>query len=258
MSPVLFPSQISSTNSIAFLGNDNLTFKRFSDGTLSVVAGHDFTDLMKGINDTPPSSTTPTSGPRKKGAKHKMSRQDKINEDDVNFSTGVWTTNSMNRMLNNTDGTNLNFQYMTPSPTITATTATTTSSSNDTNNNNNSNTLIRSNGKNLIANSSAIKLLEEEDPPSKQVRADYSLLFTFACPKELWCTRIILCTSERIIQTVVGNRYFIARLNSRERRTSMNQGRETSNVNYRAQGFPKDVGNFKSFKYMSNIRIKFC
>lgn len=95
-------------------------------------------------------------------------------EEDINFSTAVWTTSNMNKLLGNNESANIEFQYLTPS-TTTATTPTNHSTSSSADGNNTLRHLQRvqsQNNKNLMANNSTIKLLpddEDEDKPCKQV-----------------------------------------------------------------------------------------
>lgn len=103
---------------------------------------------------------------QKKALKHKML------EEDINFSTAVWTTSNINKLLGNNESANIEFQYLTPS---TATTPTNNSTSSSADGNNTLRHLQRvqsQNNKNLMANNSTIKLLaddEDEDKPCKQV-----------------------------------------------------------------------------------------
>lgn len=121
--------------------------------------------------DQPPKMTKRQ---QKKAAKRAML------EEDINFSTAVWTTSNMNKLLGNNESANIEFQYLTPS-TTTATTPTNNSTSSSADGNNTLRHLQRvqsQNNKNLMANNSTIKLLpddDEEDKPCKQVSAFLNL-----------------------------------------------------------------------------------
>lgn len=205
---------MSSVQSISFLANDNLTFQRFSDGVSVPSSGREFSDHLKSRteplataamrghgNVNLAKSATTTTGPReldaasdleyrmglhqpmppppppltkrqqKKAAKRAMLGEDEV---DINFSTAVWTTSNMNKLLGNNEAANIEFQYLTPS-TTTATTPTNNSTSSSADGNNTLRHLQRvqsQNNKNLMANNSTIKLLpddDEDDKPCKQV-----------------------------------------------------------------------------------------
>lgn len=105
----------------------------------------------------------------KKGSQFGM-----LEEDNINFSTAVWTTSHVNKLLGNNESANIEFQYLTTPSTTTATTPTNNSSSSTDGGNNTLRHLQRvqsQNNKNLMANNSTIKLLpdDEDDKPSKQV-----------------------------------------------------------------------------------------
>lgn len=195
---------MSSVDSISFLANDNLTFQRFSDGvsvprdqhlqsspsakTTTAMRGHNNVNLAKGGGTVDETDNRHQQHPsdfglgRPKLTKKQMKRA--MLEEDINFSTAVWTTSNMNKLLGNNESANIEFQYLTPS-TTTATTPTNNSTSSSADGNNTLRHLQRvqsQNNKNIMANNSTIKLLpddEDDDKPSKQVSGEMGELFAF-------------------------------------------------------------------------------
>lgn len=178
-------------NSISFLANDSLTFPRFSGGvTVPTTSGdhpdsrRDPRDEMRGratVNLAKSAETVATdtnnSPPKMSKRQQKKASKKAMLEEDINFSTAVWTTANMNKLLGNNETANIEFQYLTPS-TTTATTPTNNSTSSSADGNNTLRHLQRvqsQNNKNVLANNSTIKLLsddDDEDKPCKQVSVD--------------------------------------------------------------------------------------
>ena len=91
-------------------------------------------------------------------------------EEDINFSTAVWTTSKINKLLGNNENANIDFKYLTPS-TTTATTPTNQSTSSSTDGNNTLRLQAQNHKNTMLTNNSTIKLLPEEaeDKPCKPV-----------------------------------------------------------------------------------------
>lgn len=121
----------------------------------------------------------PKNGQQKKKSK-KGSKFGMLEEDNINFSTAVWTTSNVNKLLGNNESANIEFQYLTPSTTTATTPTNNSSSSTDGNNTLRHIQRVQSqNNKNLLANNSTIKLLpdEDDDKPSKQVSEEGGCIF---------------------------------------------------------------------------------
>lgn len=155
--------------------------------TTTAMRGHNNVNLAKGgtVDETDNRHQQHPSDfglGRPKLTKKQMKRA--MLEEDINFSTAVWTTSNMNKLLGNNESANIEFQYLTPS-TTTATTPTNNSTSSSADGNNTLRHLQRvqsQNNKNIMANNSTIKLLpddEDDDKSSKQVSGEMGELFAF-------------------------------------------------------------------------------
>lgn len=187
--------QLSSTNSISFLAtNDNLTFRRFS--SLDLPGPDPHTPTMR-ANTTVNLAKTGREGDHYPGEQQQQTRRQikrsqkkaqlGLLEEDINFSTAVWTTSNMNKLLGNNESANIEFQYLTPSTTSTTTATSPTNNSSADADGHTLRHLQRSqsqNNKNLMANNSTIKLVpddEDDDKPSKQVGRGSSNLNNTDC-----------------------------------------------------------------------------